>query len=570
MHRALSRPVCALAATTATAAVGLLFPGGALASHGVTSALGVNSAGVIGNDQSNHADLTPDGRYVSFASSASNLVPGDTNNVGDVFVRDRRSGVTERVSVGLKSAQGNGDSNVLGISTNTAISDDGRYVAFKSEATNLVRGDRNGLTDVFVRDRVAGTTSLVSVDGAGNAAGGDEPAISPDGRYVAFVTAGIDADFTSDVYLRDRVAGTTTRISVAFGGGAPSNSSSSPAVTAVAGAAIVAFQSAADNLVPLDGDEKGDIFLRDLGAPSPFNERVSVNGLGMAGTGGSSGARGASISNDGRYVAFGSDAQNFTDPAQTGPFMDVFVRDRQFGTTTLASPSTTGGETDGQSEGAHISAGGGFVSFQTFASNIVTVDRGEAIQPDAVVRDLSAGSTELTSVTSDDANILLFGFDAQAGSGPVSDDGLVSLFGTNADNLNSPTIGFQVYARDRRPTADLSLTLTDIPDPVTVKGALTYTLQVTNDGGGSAPGAAVVDTLPAGVTVTSMSPGCTNAAGTVTCELGTLAAAATTSATITVAPKARGVLTNSASVGSNAIDPDGSDNTASTTTTVVR
>ncbi len=194
MHRATPRPVLrALALTSATAAVGLLAPAGAIAAHGVTAAVSVDSAGVIGNDDSNHPDLTPDGRFVAFASSASNLVPGDTNNVGDVFVRDRRSGVTERVSVGLKGVQGDGDSNVLGISTDVAISDDGRYVAFKSEATNLVRGDRNGLTDVFLRDRVAG------VDRAHQRrqrrerrGGGDEPGISPDGRYVAFTTAGID------------------------------------------------------------------------------------------------------------------------------------------------------------------------------------------------------------------------------------------------------------------------------------------------------------------------------------------------------------------------------------------
>ena len=104
MHLRKGRSVFAAVAATSVAA--LLCPAGALASHGVTAPISVNSAGVIGDDQSNYADMTPDGRFVSFASLASNLVPGDTNGVGDVFVRDRRAGVTERVSLGIKGARG--------------------------------------------------------------------------------------------------------------------------------------------------------------------------------------------------------------------------------------------------------------------------------------------------------------------------------------------------------------------------------------------------------------------------------------------------------------------------------
>ena len=112
----------AVAAVTCAAA--LLGPAGALAAHNVIEPISVAPGGAIGNDSSvagdhlgDYGDMTPDGRFVVFASAASNLVPGDTNGVGDVFVRDRRSGVTERVSVGPKGVQGNGDSNFLGIST---------------------------------------------------------------------------------------------------------------------------------------------------------------------------------------------------------------------------------------------------------------------------------------------------------------------------------------------------------------------------------------------------------------------------------------------------------------------
>lgn len=571
MYRALSRLVRALVATTAAA--GLLIPASAHASPGITSAVSVNSAGAVGNDMSGSPDMTPDGRFVSFASSASNLVAGDTNGVGDVFVRDRLTGVTERVSVGAKGAQGDGDSNVLGIGTNTAISDDGRYVAFKSEATNLVRGDRNANTDVFVRDRVAGTTERVSVDNAGRelAGGGDQPAISPDGRYVAFVTLDLDANFSPDVYLRDRLAGTTTRISVAAGGGETTNTSDSPAVAVGLSGPLVAFASTSDGIVAGDVDGRGDVFVRDVAAGT--TERVSVNSDEQPGTGGvGNGARGPSISNDGRFVAFSSDASNFTPVPQTGPFMDVFVRDRQTGTTTLASPSTTGGEADGPSDGASISAGGGFVSFASFASNLVAQSGGEPLIQDTYVRDLAAATTERTSVATNGDNATFRGFDTHVGTGPVSADGLVSLMVTNADNLQAgdDNLNQDVFARDRRPAADLALTMTDAPDPVAARGTVTYTLTVANQGPGQAPGAAVTDTLPAGVTFSGASAGCSQAGGTVTCGLGSIAPGASATATISVTTKARGTLTNTATAGSAVSDPGPSDNTATETTTVAR
>ena len=373
----------------------LIAPPAASASHGVTAPVSVNSAGVIGDAESNYADMTPDGRFVSFASFATNLVPGDTNGLGDVFVRDRRTGVTERVSVGLKGEQGDGDSNMLGIGTNTAISDDGRFVAFKSEATNLVRGDRNGVTDVFVRDRLAGTTERISVDGAGReaAGGGDQPAISPEGRYVAFVTRDFDTDFSDDVYLRDRVGGTTARISVPVDGGDAGNNSGSPSLTVVPGGPLVAFSSFADNLVDNDDDQASDVFVRDLSGATPVTERVSVSSdeVPQQFVGGSSGlgSMAPAISGDGRFVAFQSDAVNFTTPEQTGNFSDVFVRDRAAGTTELASPSTAGVEANGQSQGPDISPNGRFVSFASFATDLTDPADTDELLQDAFVRDRS-------------------------------------------------------------------------------------------------------------------------------------------------------------------------------------
>jgi uncharacterized repeat protein (TIGR01451 family) len=154
----------------------------------------------------------------------------------------------------------------------------------------------------------------------------------------------------------------------------------------------------------------------------------------------------------------------------------------------------------------------------------------------------------------------------------VSADGLVTLMGTQADNLfagddNSVN---DVYVSDRRPAADLALGKTDAPDPVAPRAALTYTLVVTNHGPNAAPVAHVLDTLPADVTFVSASAGCTQSAGQVDCALGTLASDASATVTITVTPKARGVIANTARVGSAAPDPDRSNNTATTETTVVR
>src|SRR4051794_22867964 len=141
-----------------------------------------------GRDQSGFVSLNADGRFVAFSSWATNLVPGDTNGKRDVFVRDRTTGVTERVSVGTGGEQGDGDSGVY----SQGISDDGRFVVFQSEAATLAPGDTNGVADVFVRDRETGRTQRLSATGAGAqvSASSAAPSISSDGRFVAFVANG--------------------------------------------------------------------------------------------------------------------------------------------------------------------------------------------------------------------------------------------------------------------------------------------------------------------------------------------------------------------------------------------
>ena len=167
--------------------------------------------------------VSADGRVVAFASYAANLVAGDTNDTIDVFVHDRQSGVTTRVSVGSDGAQGNA------ISEAPALSADGRYVAFESAASTLVPGDTNGTIDVFVHDRVTGTTSRESIatDGSptvGFGAASQHPSLSADGRFVAFASSSSalvagDTNNTTDIFVRDRSTGTTTRVSMTPDGG---------------------------------------------------------------------------------------------------------------------------------------------------------------------------------------------------------------------------------------------------------------------------------------------------------------------------------------------------------------
>jgi len=279
------------------------------------------SGGAEGNGISVGASISADGRYVAFQSNATNLVAGDTNAMSDVFVHDRVTGVTERVSVATGGGQGDG------ISTPGSISADGRYVAFSSLATNLVSGDTNSRTDVFVHDRVTGATERVSV-ATGGVQGNHHslnPSISADGRYVAFwswatnLVAG-DTNGGFDVFVHDRATGITERVSVATGGGQGQGFSQSFTHSISADGRYVAFQSNATNLVPVDTNGAPDVFVRDR--LTGTTERVSVAGGGSQGNGYS---QQASISADGRYVAFNSDATNLV-AGDTNDYFDVFVR----------------------------------------------------------------------------------------------------------------------------------------------------------------------------------------------------------------------------------------------------
>ena len=223
------------------------------------SRVSVDSAGAEGSSNSFEPSISGDGRYVAFVSLASNLVAGDINGSDDIFVHDTVTMTTTRVSVDSAGVEGSSNS------FEPSISGDGRYVAFVSLASNLVAGDTNGSDDIFVHDTVTMTTTRVSVDSAGveGSSNSFEPSISGDGRYVAFVSqasnlVGGDFNGSNDIFVHDTVTVTTTRISVDSAGVEGSSNSFEPSISR--DGRYVAFVSLASNLVVGDTNGSDDIF----------------------------------------------------------------------------------------------------------------------------------------------------------------------------------------------------------------------------------------------------------------------------------------------------------------------
>ncbi|MEG3927831.1 calcium-binding protein [Microcoleus sp. D3_18a_C4] len=356
----------------------------------------VDSAGNQGNNGSGDPSISGDGRFVAFASRAPNLVPGDSNASLDIFVRDLLTNTTTRVSVDSAGNPGNGESYV------PSISGDGRFVVFASDAANLVAGDTNGSRDIFVRDTRSNTTTRVSVDSAGNQGNGisnpplSKPSISADGRFVAFVSTASnlvpgDTNIRDDIFVRDLSTNTTTRVSVDSAGNQGNNNSIS---TSISGdGRFVAFSSDATNLVPGDTNSSTDIFVRDL--LTNTITRASVDSAGNQGNGLSGFP---SISADGRFVAFSSIAANLV-PGDTNNNTDIFVRDLSTNTTTRVSVDSAGNQANNNSFAiASISDDGRFVAFNSAAANLVPGDTNGS--RDIFVRDTRANTTTRVSVDS--------------------------------------------------------------------------------------------------------------------------------------------------------------------------
>ncbi|MCY2960820.1 MAG: hypothetical protein NTY35_11690 [Planctomycetota bacterium] len=336
---------------------------------GTTELVSVALGGASGDRGSYQPALSSDGRYVAFTSFATDLVAGDRNRRNDVYRRDRRLGRTERVSLDAAGLE------VREHCEAPAISADGRHVSFQSLASNLVAGDTNGELDVYLKDLATGAIERVSV-GTGGIEGhgpsGPRSALSADGRFVAFTSAAPDlvagdTNGDEDVFLRDRWLGKTVRVSVATDGAQADFNSALASMSA--DGRFVAFVTSSAQLVPGDANAAEDVFLRDVVAAT--TERVSLGAGGIEGDGDSPTA---SISADGRYVAFASWSTTFGTAGLPGR-AQVYLRDRRVATTAIISMSSAGVAGNDDSAFPAMSADGRRIVFVSFATNLVPLDQ---------------------------------------------------------------------------------------------------------------------------------------------------------------------------------------------------
>jgi len=381
----------------------------------------VDNSGGEGDGGSIYPSISSDGRYVAFDSTATNLVAGDTNARGDVFVYDRVTDTIEMVSVDNSGVQGDDGSY------NPSISSDGRYVAFTSYATNLVTGDTNTFSDVFAYDRVTNEIERVSVDNGGVEENGNsqDPSISSDGRYVAFESPATnlvigDTNARNDVFVYDRVTNEIERVSVDNSAVQGDGSSYRPSISS--DGRYVAFYSFAANLVAGDTNGRSDVFVYDR--VTNEIERVSVDNSSVQGNNDSYNTR---INSDGRYVAFHSEATNLV-TGDTNTDSDVFVYDRDTNEIERVSVDNGGVEGNDDSEYPSISSDGRYVAFTSHATNLVTGDTNT--DSDVFVYDRDTDTIEMVSVD----NSGVQGDDVSEYPS-ISSDGRYVAFESNATNL---------------------------------------------------------------------------------------------------------------------------------------
>lgn len=377
-----------------------------------TTLVSVDSTGNQGNGVSRWPMMSRNDRFIAFESDANNLVPGDTNGRTDVFVRDVVLGTTTRVSVDSTGAELPGDSS------RPSISADGRYVAF-------VCGAPTGTYDVYRHDRESGLTELVSCALGGGVANGPSanPAISDNGRYIAFTSAATnivsgDSGPSADCFVRDMDAQVTVLASVSSQGVQEIGSADWARPALSGDGRYVAFVSNAANLVPNDTNDWFDLFVHDL--------QTGTTTLVTPGSQYGSTIDGPAMSQDGRYIAFWTDGP--LDPADTNGTADVYLWDMQTASLSRASVDSTGVQLNANSRGPAISTSGRFVAFESDATTLVSGDTNNSV--DIFVRDMNTGQVSRVSVDSS-------GLQANANSQrpSISSDGDVISFQSSASNL---------------------------------------------------------------------------------------------------------------------------------------
>jgi Tol biopolymer transport system component len=329
---------------------------------GRTERLSLSSDGVEGNSASTWPDISADGRWVVFSSTASNLVADDTNGTADIFLVDLQDGGIERISVSASGAQSNG------ASTQPVLSGDGRFIVFASNATNLFSGATSGRQEIFLVDRSNGMLNWVSRPLSGTINNGEsmEPAISQGGNWVAFSSSSTnlvptDSSPMRDIFLWNRGSNVLQRVTETAQGRDANSASYLPKLNA--DGHYLVFRTYSTNLI-LDENGYGDIYLYDRIADT--FEIASLTSSGQQALTGSSDE--ASISADGRYIAFRSSASDLV-PGDTNGSMDIFIRDRQ-GSTTLASNTTDSAQSNDNSFSPAISPDGMALAFNSLGYNL--------------------------------------------------------------------------------------------------------------------------------------------------------------------------------------------------------
>jgi len=379
------------------------------------------------NDDSYRLAISADGRYVGFDSTATNLIAGGNSFAQNVFVHDTQTDLTTLVS---KNKDGTDGGNAL--STTPYLSNDGRYVVFSSNASDIVLNDNNGNRDVFLYDMQLNTMKLVSKNNAGTgSANGASFAydISADGRYIAYESSAADivandSNGTYDIYIYDAVTDITILASKSkLGTGTANSASKAPSLSS--DGRYVTFYSSATDMASTDTDTKNDVFIYDR--VTNVTALVSIN-TSLAGSGNGN-SWNAKISKGANYVTFSSTSSDLV-LNDTNNSTDVFLYDVTTSQITLVSKNTTGtGTGNGYSYSPMISSNGQFVTYSSQASDLVSADTNA--NQDIFLYDSQLDSNVLVS-----SNVT--GIDSANGystCNTISSDGRYILFSSSATNI---------------------------------------------------------------------------------------------------------------------------------------
>jgi Tol biopolymer transport system component len=406
---------------------------------GYPELISISLDGTAGNSWSQYPSINSYGRYVVFASAASNLVADDTNGEVDIFVYDRQTSYTQRVNVTSDGSQAIDTWGAWG-SSDPSISADGRFITFTSYASNLVPNDTNGEQgntawrgDIFVHDRQTGKTERVNISSEGiQALGGVSfsSSISGNGRFVAFVSEAsnlVPNDVngnSADIFVHDRQTGETKAVSITPDGETGNAYSQSPTIST--DGRYIIFASMASNLVSGDTNEMEDVYLYDQQTNTV--ELISATFDGASADEPSFPnlyRNGRFITADGRYVVFVSTATNILQ--QAVQITSVYIRDRFTGTTELASVASDGTPANSTSSMPSITPDGRYLLFESKAWNLFLGDTSISRGWDIFIRDRWTGITKVIKEASDGKS---FGTPLSRFAPYMSADGKYIAFGT--------------------------------------------------------------------------------------------------------------------------------------------